>query len=540
MVLPNSTVIAEGPSERAREVKVAGEIARIEATAAIAVAAFAPLPPLWVEGSAFVTVSPGFGRRSTLRTKSWFIDPSAKTSAITYWRNCDTFSFVTSFTGTGMFLSTDFPSTTFMAFSTPREPIFTALPARPPRARTAPMAISSFWAKMPLISGLDCRMFSVTFRPSVRRKLAVWLETSCTASWAFITSSKPCPLSRVGLVPGMPSSWATGPLPTSWISSFAAILPPSTLSEAMRVSSLPPEAPRSSAMTGMLAWFAAWTTGTTASESTGLIRIASTCWVTKFWTSSCCVAASSCASAIISFAPSFLAACWAPLRRVTKNGLFRVEIESPILGPPPSPPPPPRWQPTATTVARAARISSPRTAILFPISHSFLSLSPPQGVRHHREGYDSAYHHLLPECRDVQQVQAVSQNAEDERPDQGSRGGTHSTREARAPDHHRGDGVELVGKTRLGIRRGQPGGEQDARYAGEEPRERVDDQLLARDVYPRERGGLFVAADGVHAPARVGAPEYPDRECPHDDHQDHGQRHEAKEVAATQREDHTR
>ena len=28
--------------------------------------------------------------------------------------------------------------------------------------------------------------------------------------------------------------------------------------------------------------------------STGLTRIASTCWVTKFWTSSCCVAGSSC------------------------------------------------------------------------------------------------------------------------------------------------------------------------------------------------------------------------------------------------------
>jgi len=31
---------------------------------------FAPLPPLPVESSAFVTVSPGFGRRSTFSTKS--------------------------------------------------------------------------------------------------------------------------------------------------------------------------------------------------------------------------------------------------------------------------------------------------------------------------------------------------------------------------------------------------------------------------------------------------------------------------------------
>src|SRR5919107_6407717 len=47
---------------------------------AAAAAWFAPLPPLWVESSAFVTVSPGFGRRSTLRTKSWFMEPRTKTS----------------------------------------------------------------------------------------------------------------------------------------------------------------------------------------------------------------------------------------------------------------------------------------------------------------------------------------------------------------------------------------------------------------------------------------------------------------------------
>src|SRR5688500_4942875 len=48
---------------------------------AAAAAWLAPLPPLWVARRASVTVSPGAGRRSTLRTKSWFIEPTTKTSA---------------------------------------------------------------------------------------------------------------------------------------------------------------------------------------------------------------------------------------------------------------------------------------------------------------------------------------------------------------------------------------------------------------------------------------------------------------------------
>jgi hypothetical protein len=97
-----------------------------EAPRKVAAAAwFAPLPPLWVESSALVTVSPGFGRRSTFRTKSWFIDPGTKTSTNfgPYSRNCETFSLVTSFTSTGIFFGTDLPSMIFMAFWTPREPI---------------------------------------------------------------------------------------------------------------------------------------------------------------------------------------------------------------------------------------------------------------------------------------------------------------------------------------------------------------------------------------------------------------------------------
>src|SRR5918994_2151400 len=470
-----------------------------------------------------------------------------------------------------MFSSTDSPLITLIAFSTPKEPIpagcwatvafivpswialrpssvaskpttLTSSPALPPKACTAPRAISSFWAKIPAMSGLACRMFSATLSPSARSKLALWLATTSMALWASIASWKPCPLSRAGSAPGVPSSWATLPLPTSRINSSPARLPPCTLSEAMAVESSPPDAPRSRAMTGMLAWFAASIAGTTASESTGFTRITFTCWVTKFWMSSCCWAVSFCASETMSSAPASSAALWAPSRRVTKNGLFSVETESPILAPPPSPPP--RWQPAASAGARTASKSTASSIValvLIPLSLRRLSLYlSPQGVRHHRQGDHDAYDHLLPVGRDVQQVEPVSQDAQDERPDQGPRGGAHPAREAGAPDHDRRDGVEFEGEAGLGLGRGQPRREQDAGYTGEEPREGVDDELLAGDVYPGEPRCLLVAADGVHAPARVGAAEYDDRGGPHDEHQDNGQRHETQKGSAAQSPDRPR
>src|SRR5215203_5186231 len=110
--------------------------------------------------------------------------------------------------------------------------------------------------------------------------------------------------------------------------------------------------------------------------------------------SSCCWAVSFCASETMSSAPASSAALWAPSRRVTKNGLFSVETESPILAPPPSPPP--RWQPAARAVARTASSIVALVLILLSLRRLLLYLSPPQGVRHHRQGDHDAYDHLLP------------------------------------------------------------------------------------------------------------------------------------------------
>src|SRR5215211_5706983 len=217
---------------------------------------------------------------------------------------------------------------------------------------------------------------------------------------------------------------------------------------------------------------------------------------------------------------------------VTKNGLSKVEMESPILAPPPPPPPPPRWHPRATI--KTATTSTTIRMVVILLLMLLLSLSASQGVGHHGEGDHGSYDHLLPERGDVKQVQAVSQDPEDERPDQGPRGAAHPTRETRAPDHHGRYGVELVGETRLGAGRGQTGRQKDAGNAGEEPRESVDEQLLAGDVYPREPRGLLVPSDGVHTPASVGTAQNPDSEGPDHEHQDHRQRYEAEEIPAAQ------
>src|SRR5215211_3894815 len=78
---------------------------------------------------------------------------------------------------------------------------------------------------------------------------------------------------------------------------------------------------------------------------------------------------------------------------VTKNGLFKVEMESPILAPPPPPSPPPRWQPTAAIKAATTSITTRMVVILLLMF--LLSLSASQSVGHHGEGDHGAYDHLL-------------------------------------------------------------------------------------------------------------------------------------------------
>ncbi|CSB88267.1 Uncharacterised protein [Vibrio cholerae] len=110
----------------------------------------------------------------------------------------------------------------------------------------------------------------------MRSKSAGWLASSCILL-PFTAFMKPSPRSRAAEVPAMPSSWITlASLPIFASIKWPAISPPTTLSDAMWLTTSPRLAPRSSVSTGILERFAIRIALETASESVGLIRIAFT------------------------------------------------------------------------------------------------------------------------------------------------------------------------------------------------------------------------------------------------------------------------
>ena len=180
------------------------------------------------------------------------------------------------------------------------------------------------------MSGLACSMFSETVRPLVRSKSADCLAT--TLNFWSATLWKPSPRSRVAEAPGMPSSSATfTPSPSFLIMYSAAISPPFTLSEATREAMVPLSALRSRAITGIFALLAASTEVEMAAESTGFTKSTLTpCW-SRSATSLACFAGSFWASTIFTLTPSSLAFASTPSLTETKNGLFKVEMEKPIV-----------------------------------------------------------------------------------------------------------------------------------------------------------------------------------------------------------------
>src|SRR5699024_9401629 len=107
--------------------------------------------------------------------------------------------------------------------------------------------------------------------------------------------------------------------------------PPATLSEAIWLTTSPPSALRSTVITGTSWELADSIAVTTASESTGLTSRTSIFCCNKSSISLNCVDASSCASVTTMSYPASSAAASAPSRNVTKNGLFKVEMDRPIF-----------------------------------------------------------------------------------------------------------------------------------------------------------------------------------------------------------------
>ena len=109
-----------------------------------------------------------------------------------------------------------------------------------------------------------------------------------------------------------------------------AIFAPATLSDAIWQSTSTPFTTRSTEITLIPFEIASFTAGATASESTGFTIRTDTFLDTRSSTSLVCLAASSPASTVISFAPFSSASACAPSARLTKNGLFNVDTDNPI------------------------------------------------------------------------------------------------------------------------------------------------------------------------------------------------------------------
>src|SRR5882762_3450764 len=174
-------------------------------------------------------------------------------------------------------------------------------------ASTAPMIISSLAPKTASNWGYFWIRLSITFWPSERPKLAVWLTSSFTFDF-LITSSKPALRSLAAEAPGVPSSSITLPLlPSLSMMNFAAARPPWTLSAPTWTSTVSVFDLRSTVATGMPAFTAASMAGTSESTVMGEIRMACTPWATKFSTSAACLDESFWASANTIVAPSLAA-----------------------------------------------------------------------------------------------------------------------------------------------------------------------------------------------------------------------------------------
>ena len=197
-------------------------------------------------------------------------------------------------------------------------------------ALIAPKAISSFCAKIALMFGFACSIFSATVRPLLLSKSAFCLAT--TFSFLSAMLWKPCPRSRVAEAPGIPSSSATSaPSPSFCTRKSAAISPPLILLEAIWATTSPESEERSMVITGILASLAATTELPIAAESTGLtIRTLTPCSI-RSETSLACLAGSFCASTILTSTPCLAASALTLSAILTKNGLFCVETEKPMV-----------------------------------------------------------------------------------------------------------------------------------------------------------------------------------------------------------------
>ena len=178
----------------------------------------------------------------------------------------------------------------------------------------------------------------------------------------------------------------------------------------MAQSTSTPFTPRSTEITLIPLEIASFTAGATASESTGFTIRTLIFFEIRSSISLVCFAASSPASTTISFSPSVFAFSFAPSLNVTKNGLFKVETENPIL---PFPDISPDAFSVSPSIVMALHPVNPNTrtaaasiltTLFILIPHSPLLSS---SVRQYRDQNYNSFYHILIIRRYSQDIQSV-------------------------------------------------------------------------------------------------------------------------------------
>src|SRR6266545_1928708 len=259
------------------------------------------------------------------------------------------------------------------------------------------------------------------------------------------------------------------------------------------------------------------------------------CWMrcACTWPSSCGGVSQRTSTLMWCCCESSFAAASAPVREARKTGLVELFAISAMVIPSsvarptlrcasrPPPPPPPPQAPPATIVARAA---SPHTVrIVIAVSWFGSSRGSPWRVRHpaqppsgeagaplihdHRDDDGAPDNDPLVILVEVQRADRLADEDDQQRAQHGAQRAPLPADQARAPDHRRGDHVQLI---TLRVPRGGRSVEarpQERREAGRQSRHGEDADLDAGERQSREAARLEVPAEREDVPSHHGAVE---------------------------------
>src|SRR6185437_14350184 len=152
------------------------------------------------------------------------------------------------------------------------------------------------------------------------------------------------------------------------------------------------------------------------------------------------------------------------------------------------------------------------------------------GIEGHGGDDDQADHHLLDVGGDVNDDEAVGQDADQQGADQGASDAALPARQAGPADDDRGDDAQFVIDAGHGFGRTQTRRQQKARQAGQAADDDIDTDDHRLDIDAGQARRLDIAADGVDLAAVARVPQHDMADQGRHGEQDDGHRH-AQEAA---------